>query len=825
MSFQTKKFESIVASMINWVSSATDKITDFNTGSVIRTILEAVAIELEELYYQLLRAVEEAIEEAIYRTFNFPKNPAQRSTGNILFTRDSANEDVLTIPQGSLVATETEPIVYFETQAAETITAVAGTSTGGGTTQLIDTTKNFFSLGITVGSKVKNITDGGESPTAGVISLATTTNPYDTLNFGTLTNGASFSNFIGKVYFDTGGVISVVSVANGGTGYSIGDVLAIAGGVGGTVTVASLTGPGPAPVSTVTLTTAGSQYTSGVLATTGGGANDCTLNVTATTLATDYTTAAQLVDSVYFPVSLVTGFDHLYIGFDAPFGVFAFYRGSGTQQNVVGVMSGEYWTGVSWQPLTYFVDGTKGGSNKPFSTNGNISWSTPSNWARTTYPTTGPTFNLYWIRLKTDTTCTAGSEGDATQFLGNTYKVLVMTKNIAVQCQAIGTAGNVDANTITNMLSSIAGITTVTNPAAFSDGAEEETDSERKTRFALYIQSLARATRGALEYAATSVDQVVSAKAVDDIRATVLRWDESGLAFTDITTAMRVPGDAGVALFPASDTTDNALYFGASEIFNYINIHLVVAGTVASNDTIWEYCNSADGLSWATLSCVDGTNPGGGSPGPLQQNGTVSFTPPNDWTAAELDSLLRMWVRLRITSTGTVYSAPRPTGDWCSLPPGFGYVDLYVHDGSGDLNSTLRASVESSVALYAGCGIIVTVKPPEKIIPTITVRLLVTANYDPDDIALKVRQAIIDYLNTKVLSEDLYVADLYQLIMNYNDQAILNCTIDECSTRTGALTPPADVLDIIVWSAAVVRPNTLAASPLPEAITVTGVGI
>jgi hypothetical protein len=96
----------------------------------------------------------------------------------------------------------------------------------------------------------------------------------------------------------------------------------------------------------------------------------------------------------------------------------------------------------------------------------------------------------------------------------------------------------------------------------------------------------------------------------------------------------------------------------------------------------------------------------------------------------------------------------------------------------------------------------VLVTPPNKIQPPVTCSLLIASNYDAADIATKVRQALIDYLNTKILGEDLYVAELYQFIMDKYDKAILNTTIT------------APVKDIIVPSSGVIRAD-------PSVITVT----
>lgn len=568
MSFQIKKFESIIASMINWVSGATSRITDFNKGSVVRSMLEAVAMELEELYYQLLQATEEAIEEAIYRTFNFPRNPSQRATGTVRFTRLSGTEEEITIPQGALVGTSTDPPVVFETQVQYTIPAITGTATGGGTTSLIDTTRNFVTDGIIVGSRVINITDSGETQAAGVLSITTTTNPNDTLNFSALTGGASF-----------------------------------AGG-------------------------------------------------------------------------------------------------------------------------------------------------------------------------------------------GDSYRVTVPYKDCSVRAIVAGIEGNVSANSIVVLRTNIPNVVSVNNASSFSDGEDEESDLSRQARFSLYIQSLARATKSALEYAARTVDQVVAASAIDDVRPNVFVLDYGPPeVWTDITNAMRNPGDAGVKLFPSSQADNDCLYIGGEELFNYINMHLLINGVIAASNLVWEYYGDT---GWKTLVVVDGTDAG---TGPLTQSGTISWTVPSDWVASTVNGYLRLWVRLRINAAGVTYSTV-PEGDYCSLPPGLGYVYLYCHDGSGELSASLKASVESAVELYKGCGIIVTVLGPTKIEPTITVELTIADNYDDTEICTKTKQAIVDYLNAKVLGEDLYLADVYRLIMNLNSKAILNSHIT------------APTADIIVPSSGVLRANT-----------------
>ena len=63
---------------------------------------------------------------------------------------------------------------------------------------------------------------------------------------------------------------------------------------------------------------------------------------------------------------------------------------------------------------------------------------------------------------------------------------------VAVEASVSGSSGNVSANTITVMTSPITGIDTVTNIAAFTNGADQESDSALKARFAAYILGLSR---------------------------------------------------------------------------------------------------------------------------------------------------------------------------------------------------------------------------------------------------------------------------------------------------------------------------------------------
>jgi len=74
--------------------------------------------------------------------------------------------------------------------------------------------------------------------------------------------------------------INGASIA-GGTGYAVGEVLTLVGGIGGTVTVDTITGGGATgPVNGVIFTSGGRDYTTGIKATTSTGAGiNCTIQI------------------------------------------------------------------------------------------------------------------------------------------------------------------------------------------------------------------------------------------------------------------------------------------------------------------------------------------------------------------------------------------------------------------------------------------------------------------------------------------------------------------------------------------------------------------
>ena len=100
MAFQIKDFSSIAASAVNWMRTATTKVTDFNVGSVVRTLIEAVAAEIDELYQQMFIGLREAIPVSVYNSFDFEALEAVAASGLVRVTVTSSASSIL-IPSGT----------------------------------------------------------------------------------------------------------------------------------------------------------------------------------------------------------------------------------------------------------------------------------------------------------------------------------------------------------------------------------------------------------------------------------------------------------------------------------------------------------------------------------------------------------------------------------------------------------------------------------------------------------------------------------------------------------------------------------------------------
>lgn len=149
--FRVKTFGQISASMINWFASAQSQITDFNTGSVARTLLEAIASEITEVYFRIYGGILAAQQNAVFDSFDFPQLPAASAGGVVLWETSALPAQAITLPVGAQVAVPatsvTAQVTYTAGSAAvlPIATTLNGTINNSVTTVVVTTA---FSIGV-----------------------------------------------------------------------------------------------------------------------------------------------------------------------------------------------------------------------------------------------------------------------------------------------------------------------------------------------------------------------------------------------------------------------------------------------------------------------------------------------------------------------------------------------------------------------------------------------------------------------------------------------------------------------------------------------------
>ena len=124
--FQLKNFASIVNSMVNRMKATQSKITDYNVGAVARTLVEAPAAEIDELYQQMFNGLQEAIPVSVFNSFNFPALQAQSASGLAQVTIASQPTAVLVSAGTTFTPNGTSSNVY---QSAADVVIPAGSTT------------------------------------------------------------------------------------------------------------------------------------------------------------------------------------------------------------------------------------------------------------------------------------------------------------------------------------------------------------------------------------------------------------------------------------------------------------------------------------------------------------------------------------------------------------------------------------------------------------------------------------------------------------------------------------------------------------------------
>lgn len=100
--------------MVNWMKVTQQRLTDFNVGSVARTMVEAPAAEIDELYQQMFLGLKESIPVAVYNSFSFAAITELPASG-LVRVSVTASASPIVIPAGTAFLLEVGDTSYSST--------------------------------------------------------------------------------------------------------------------------------------------------------------------------------------------------------------------------------------------------------------------------------------------------------------------------------------------------------------------------------------------------------------------------------------------------------------------------------------------------------------------------------------------------------------------------------------------------------------------------------------------------------------------------------------------------------------------------------------
>lgn len=110
-----KAYAEILNQMINTMASKQNKITDFNEGSIIRTIFESVARPIEQAYIDTRNGYQNNLRAIPYSVFDFKRKAGTYAVGSVIFSRGAAINQVSDIPKGTQISSG--DYIFFTTES------------------------------------------------------------------------------------------------------------------------------------------------------------------------------------------------------------------------------------------------------------------------------------------------------------------------------------------------------------------------------------------------------------------------------------------------------------------------------------------------------------------------------------------------------------------------------------------------------------------------------------------------------------------------------------------------------------------------------------
>lgn len=94
----------IYSRLVDHTITNTDKINDFSIGSAMRSMYEAIGIEVEQLYVLTRENIEEALEKGVYSSFGFKRREAIRAYGMVQIVFHNPIQQEMIISRGTRFA-------------------------------------------------------------------------------------------------------------------------------------------------------------------------------------------------------------------------------------------------------------------------------------------------------------------------------------------------------------------------------------------------------------------------------------------------------------------------------------------------------------------------------------------------------------------------------------------------------------------------------------------------------------------------------------------------------------------------------------------------
>lgn len=96
-----KRASDMISRMVDITLTGTQQINDFSDGSVILTLYEAIATQIEALYVLSWQNIKDGIEQSIYDAFGFSRRASQKAYGNLTINFNTYFQEDFTLSRGT----------------------------------------------------------------------------------------------------------------------------------------------------------------------------------------------------------------------------------------------------------------------------------------------------------------------------------------------------------------------------------------------------------------------------------------------------------------------------------------------------------------------------------------------------------------------------------------------------------------------------------------------------------------------------------------------------------------------------------------------------